>query len=256
MINDFYKVLIIILNFIIGYIFGSIPFSVILSKYIYKKDILSEGSHNPGATNVGRIISKKACVLTIILDLSKVIIPFIIIFLINTKVSSIALFFNEGYNLNSIYWYGYGNSLVELSYYIVLLGSFIGHAYSIFLSFKGGKIVSTFSAMIVSTTYLAFPLFLVIFLIILKIKKHVSLSSILTSTIFTIFTWVLFIIFSVTKDDSIINYFLFFGLGPRMSIYFPIISTLGSIILIYRHKVNIEKLLNHKEYKVNWIDHL
>jgi len=253
---DFLKVLIIVLNFIIGYIFGSIPFSVILSKYIYKKDILNEGSHNPGATNVGRTISKKAGLITIVLDLSKVIIPFITIFLINTKVIAINNFLNEGYDININYWYGKGSSLLELSYYTVLLGAFIGHSYSIFLGFKGGKIVSTFSAMIVSTTCLAFPLFLVIFLIILKLKKHVSLSSIITSSLFTIFVWILYIVYCVTLSTDIIKYFLFFDLGPSMSIYFPIISTLGSFLLVYRHKDNIKRLKEHKEYKVSWIDHL
>ena len=102
----------IIVSLIAGYIFGSIPNAVIISK-IKKVDIRNIGSGNPGAGNVAREIWKVWGVLVFILDVLKVLIPM----LLADKILHLNLF------------------LVG----ITGLSAVIGHCYSIFLKFKGGK---------------------------------------------------------------------------------------------------------------------
>ena len=102
----------IIVSLITGYIFGSIPNAVIISK-LKKVDIRNIGSGNPGAGNVAREIGKFWGILVFILDALKAIIPM----LLADKV----------FHLNA-FWTG-----------ITGLSSVIGHCYSLFLHFKGGK---------------------------------------------------------------------------------------------------------------------
>jgi glycerol-3-phosphate acyltransferase PlsY len=102
----------VILSLITGYIFGSIPNAVIISK-IKKVDIINVGSGNPGAGNVAREIGKFWGILVFILDILKTIIPMFLA--------------DKVFHLNS-FWTG-----------ITGLSAVIGHCYSLFLRFKGGK---------------------------------------------------------------------------------------------------------------------
>jgi glycerol-3-phosphate acyltransferase PlsY len=100
------------ISLIIGYLFGSIPNAVIIAK-LKKVDIRNIGSGNPGAGNVAREIGKIWGILVFVLDALKAIIPM----LIADKILHLSLF-----------WVG-----------ITGLFAVIGHCYSVFLHFKGGK---------------------------------------------------------------------------------------------------------------------
>jgi len=119
------------ISLIIGYIFGSISNAVIISKF-KKVDIRSFGNGNPGAGNVAREIGVFWGLLTFILDVLKTIIPMAIA----GKVFHLSLF-----------WTG-----------IAGLCAVIGHCYSLFLHFKGGKGVACSAGVL---TYL-FPKFSII----------------------------------------------------------------------------------------------
>jgi glycerol-3-phosphate acyltransferase PlsY len=102
----------IIVSLITGYVFGSIPNAVIIAKF-KKVDIRKTGSGNPGAGNVAREIGKLWGIFVFILDALKAVIPM----LIADKILHLSLF-----------WTG-----------ITGLSAVIGHCYSLFLNFKGGK---------------------------------------------------------------------------------------------------------------------
>jgi len=102
----------IVISLITGYIFGSIPNAVIIAK-LKKVDIRKTGSGNPGAGNVAREIGKLWGVLVFILDALKAVIPM----LIADRILHLSLF-----------WTG-----------ITGLSAVVGHCYSLFLNFKGGK---------------------------------------------------------------------------------------------------------------------
>ena len=101
---------------LLGYLIGSIPFGVVVSHLLGVTDPRTAGSKNVGFTNVLRVSGKKAGILTLIGDMGKG-------------------------------WFaGWMGTLVfhqEAAMFLVALASIVGHLYSVFLSFKGGKGVAT-----------------------------------------------------------------------------------------------------------------
>src|SRR5210317_1597976 len=111
---------------IISYLIGSIPTGVVLAKVTGKEDIRKSGSGNIGATNVTRLLGKKLGVLTLVGDVLKAVVPML-----------------------ATHWYfvqsGMPVSPSELDMAVTLSGgaAFLGHMYSIYLKFGGGKGVAT-----------------------------------------------------------------------------------------------------------------
>ena len=136
----------------ISYLFGSIPFGFILTKIILKKDIREIGSGNIGATNVLRSGNKLVGYLTLLLDVSKAIIPIIYI----------------KYNYSE---------LIFISSFCV----FLGHLFPVWLKFNGGKGVATYLGILISTNFYLGLVFGLIWVITFLISKYSSLSSILAS---------------------------------------------------------------------------
>jgi acyl phosphate:glycerol-3-phosphate acyltransferase len=148
---------------IIAYLIGSIPFGFLLTKMMGGGDIRQTGSGNIGATNVMRLLGKKAGYLTFILDSVKGIIPIIILSSLSIK-----------------------GSIEGVSHcYLVGFITIIGHCYPIWLKFKGGKGVATAIGVVIYS-YVAFAPDLIWVLLILtaiwfisyKLTKIVSVSSI------------------------------------------------------------------------------
>ena len=135
-----------------SYIFGSIPFGLLITKIFIKKDVRKIGSGNIGATNVLRTGKKSLAILTLLLDIFK---GYISVFIA-------ILFFRD---------------LV----YLAALICFIGHIYPIWLKFKGGKGVATFLGIILGFSFNLAFIFGIICLIILYIFKYSSLSSIIST---------------------------------------------------------------------------
>ena len=136
----------------ISYLFGSIPFGFILTKIILKRDIREIGSGNIGATNVLRSGNKLVGYLTLLLDVSKAIIPIIYI----------------KYNYSELI-------------FISSLCVFLGHLFPVWLKFNGGKGVATYLGILISTNFYLGLIFGLIWIITFLISKYSSLSSILAS---------------------------------------------------------------------------
>ena len=253
-----YRILILFGLFIVGYIFGSIPNGIIIGKIFYKKDPRNYGSHNTGGTNVGRSFSKVAGAATIVLDALKLMIPYLGAYYLFKYYTPICTLMDSVYDSsNLVYnWYGFGNSLIQLAIALVPFGAMIGHSSSIFLKFKGGKIVACFVGYMLLSTYLAVPLFILVFFIVLFKTKYVSLSSIIMSASFMVYSWIVYIIYVSTGSQQIASYLMWFNLTPSISIFFPILSTFGALLLIFRHRENIKRLKNGTESKVKWVDQL
>ncbi len=118
----------LLLACLIAYLLGSISSAVLVCKFMDFSDPRTQGSHNPGATNVLRIAGKKAAFLTLAGDILKGIIPV----------------------LAAKY---YGFSAFHLS--LVAASAFVGHLYPLFFRFRGGKGVATLLGV---TFALAWPL--------------------------------------------------------------------------------------------------
>ena len=154
------KTVILLICSLIGYLFGSIPTSIVIGKIFFKKDIREYGSKNAGGTNAGRVFGKKVGLIVIIIDIIKTIIPIIAAYFICKYTS-----------LNN-----YG--VTDYAYQFSAIFCIIGHCFPIFAQFKGGKGVSSFAAIIFCTNWLLTIIGLSIFFLVLKLKKYVSLSSI------------------------------------------------------------------------------
>ena len=137
---------------IASYLMGSIPFGLILTKIFLKKDIREIGSGNIGATNALRTGNKFIGYSTLILDITKAIIPVIYV-----KVN-------------------YSDLI-----YIASLCAFLGHVFPIWLKFKGGKGVATYVGILFSINIILGFVFVASWVFIFLLSKYSSLSSIIGS---------------------------------------------------------------------------
>ena len=135
---------------IISYLMGSVPFGLILTKVFLKKDIRDIGSGNIGATNALRTGNKLIGYTTLILDISKAIIPVIFV-----KINFPELIF------------------------VASLCAFLGHVFPIWLKFKGGKGVATYVGILFSINILLGTIFIISWIVIFILTKYSSLSSII-----------------------------------------------------------------------------
>ena len=149
------------LNFIgviiLSYLFGSIPWSLVIGKVFFHKDIRTEGSGNLGGTNAGRVLGKKVGITVIVLDALKAFFSM----LLASYIAKDAMIYAG-------------------------LACCIGHCFPIFAQFKGGKAVATsfgfflgIATFINHQYFFQFFLPLLIFLVSLYLCRMVSLSSII-----------------------------------------------------------------------------
>lgn len=142
---------------LIAYLLGSIPFGYLFTKRATGKNILESGSGNIGSTNVERIAGKNISLLTQLCDMLKGLLPVAAILILQ---------------YNSII------SLARFLVYYVAFASIVGHDFSVFLKFKGGKGVNTtLGASILLTPFAVLISVLVYFLVKWR-TNYVSLGSI------------------------------------------------------------------------------
>ena len=137
-----------------SYLLGSIPFGLILTKIFLKKDIRNIGSGNIGATNALRTGNKLIGYSTLLLDITKAVLPIIYI------------------KLNHVDYI-----------YIASLSVFLGHVFPVWLKFKGGKGVATYVGILFAINLIYGFIFAISWFITFLISKYSSLSSIIASII-------------------------------------------------------------------------
>ncbi len=143
---------------LISYLFGSIPFGLLLTKIFLKKDIREIGSGNIGATNVLRSGNKILGYSTLVLDILKAVLPILYV-----------KFFMNDY------------------LYVSALSIFIGHVFPIWLKFKGGKGVASYLGILCCLDIFTALIFGVVWISIFILFKFSSLSSLLASLTIPIF---------------------------------------------------------------------
>ena len=141
-------------SLLISYVLGSIPFSLIIGKVFFKKDVREFGSKNLGGTNTGRVLGKAAGVSVMALDHLKAIAAIFI-----TKMII-------GY---------FAPELMTLALCLSSLCIVIGHCYPIFAKFKGGKAVACSYGILFASNIYIYLIASLSFLTILKLTKYVYL---------------------------------------------------------------------------------
>jgi glycerol-3-phosphate acyltransferase PlsY len=196
--------------FVTAYLLGSIPSAVWYGEAYFGIDIRKFGSGNAGATNTFRVLGKRAGTIVLMIDILKgwtaTMLANILFFLSVIDVSQILTF-------------------------KLLLGSaaVLGHLFSIFVKFKGGKGVATSLGMVLAMNPQVALVCIAIFILVLLISQYVSLSSIIAS-----FAFPMMLVFGVFGEANI----LLIGFGFLLF-----------VVVVAAHHKNIQRLLNGSESK-------
>lgn len=185
---------------ILAYLIGSFPTGVIIGKYFFHKDIRKYGSGNIGTTNTFRVLGVKAGILVFLVDFFKGTLATCLPQLLKLGPHHLALLFG--------------------------LVAILGHAFPIFLKFKGGKAVATSAGFLLGYNLHFFLVCAVIFFPLLFITSMVSLTSLI----------------------SVVAIFIasFFTQDPALTIF----SGLLVILIYWSHRSNILRLKKHQENMV------
>ena len=182
---------------VFAYFLGSISSAILLSRIMGFQDPRSEGSKNPGATNVLRIAGKKAAFLTLVGDCLKGFIPVLL-----------------------GRWLELDSSILAM----IAFAAFIGHCYPVFFGFQGGKGVATAIAATVAFNWIVGAILIAIWLLFAKVFRISSLAAIISFATLPVTVW-------------------WFQRGWEETVIFAAIS----VILIWRHRSNIQRLMQGTE---------
>lgn len=180
---------------IFAYFLGGIPFGFLFVRFALGKDIRTMGSGNIGATNVHRSAGGKAGVIVLLLDIAK---GFLAVWIAGLLTH---------------------NAPEALACTAVAV--MLGHAFPIFLRFRGGKAVACFIGAFLYIAPLALLAVLAVFVVVVAFSKYISLGSIAASLLFPIAVWQI--------------------MHPAPPIL--IASVFAALLIVLRHRGNIERLV-------------
>lgn len=184
---------------VVSYLLGSVPFGFLIAK-LKGVDLRSSGSGNIGATNVYRVVGKREGLITLVLDVAKGTIPVVIFSLIFPKEQ-----------------------------YINVISGFsavLGHDFSVFLRFRGGKGVATSYGVTLPVYPLASLVGAFIWITILLTTRLSSLAALLSFLIATLI--------ALSSPDYVVR------------IFFIVLY----ILMVFKHKDNLKRLFNKEENRI------
>lgn len=196
------NILLIVLMIVIAYFLGSIPSGLWVGKLLYNKDIRLEGSGNIGTTNAFRVLGTRAGIIVLVVDILK-----------GTLAASQPYFFHLYPQVNPL-----------------LIGIFasLGHTFSIFDNFRGGKAVATSAGILLAYNPPLFLLAAGVFVAMLLLTSMASVASMVgISTIFVI---------ALVEHDLILS----------------IVAGLLTILVFIRHRSNIVRIIKGQESMVSF----
>jgi glycerol-3-phosphate acyltransferase PlsY len=180
-----------------SYLLGAIPTSYLVGRWFKGIDLRQHGSRNLGATNLYRTLGWRYAVPAGLFDVAKGALPVL----------------------------AFGPQAPAVPYFPIWCGlmAVIGHVFSVFVGFKGGKGVATAAGMVIGLAPLAFPVVLVVWAMVVWLTGYVSLGSILAAALFPVADWLL-------------------HPGRRSPVTLAIDLALACFI-IWKHRANIQRLL-------------
>lgn len=193
---------------LIAYLLGSVPSGLWIGKIFYNKDIRETGSGNLGATNTFRVLGKKAGIAVTLMDIFKGTAAVLLL--------HIPVFADTGVHPLSLG-----------------IASVIGHMFPVFAKFRGGKAVATSGGVVLGYSWPFFLLLITSFLLVLKLTKIVSLTSMVMG--------------GVALTYAVINYI------RTGDLYLLIVIAILSVFIFYRHRANIGRIKAGTEPKVKWL---
>ncbi|MGA1846919.1 glycerol-3-phosphate 1-O-acyltransferase PlsY [Deferribacter abyssi] len=185
---------------VIAYFLGAIPTAYLIVRIFKGVDIRTVGSGNVGATNAGRVLGFKGFLVVFFVDMLKGFFP---------------VYLAKNFFGDSIYLY------------LVAFAAIIGHIFTVFLNFKGGKGVATGVGVFIALTPLNVLYAFLVFVITVASFKMVSLGSIVSAIILTILVWI-----------------------NEQSIYLKVFTLILALFIIFKHRENIKRILSGTEKKI------
>jgi glycerol-3-phosphate acyltransferase PlsY len=193
-----------LLSLAIAYLMGGIPFGYLLVRLSTGKDVRTSGSGNIGATNVLRTTGRGVAVVTLLLDIAK---GFVSVWIAATLTGDDS-------------WWTSAAALAVMA----------GHAYPVFLGFKGGKAVASFIGAFLYLTPLPLFAVLVVFVAIVIATRYISAGSVIAAGMFPLGVWLI--------------------LHPPEPVL--IAALIAGAFIVARHRGNIERLHAGTESAFVW----
>lgn len=192
-----------VISFVLAYLFGSMPFGYWIGKLFYHKDLLKLGSGNIGTTNTFRVLGTTAGVTVLILDI--------------LKGSAGALMANI--------W----GTTPSWTHMVIGLGAILGHTFSMWIGFKGGKAVATSMGVLLTYNPIMFIIAFAIFLLVILFTSMVSVASMVGFTLVSLLSifWL---------HDWLLS----------------TIAVALTIFVFYRHRANIARIKSGTESLVHF----
>jgi acyl phosphate:glycerol-3-phosphate acyltransferase len=210
---------------IFAFLLGSIPFGLLIAR-IKGVNIREQGSGNIGATNVLRVIGKRYGITCLLLDALKGFIPVVI---------AISLIRFQGMNnpvtVAALLPYSQDFPMLTAQLFQVITGlcAVLGHNYSPWVGFKGGKGIATSTGVLIAMMPAAIVILIVVWLLVFLISRYVSLASIVAAAVLPLVT-----LWGSWFHGKIQN-----GTWNKPLFFFTLII---GILAIWKHRSNIERL--------------
>lgn len=203
--------MITVLLILIAYVLGSIPNALWVGKTFKNIDVREHGSKNTGSTNAARVLGPKLGVFTLILDILKGALPTYLGIVLGANLLTRAA------------------GIDKLDIIVIGMAAILGHTFSLFLKFKGGKAVATTLGVFLVLVPYAILILLVVFFVIFGLTKYVSLASIVSAVALPI------TVYLTTRHIPL-----------------TILGIIIGLLVIIRHKENIKRLINGTESKLSF----
>ena len=196
---------------VVAYLLGAIPWSLIIGLRFYKIDVRKEGSGNLGATNVLRVLGAKAAAVTFVLDVAK-----------GTVAAGLALLIVPAAQ--------YGDAVTQWALLAATMAAILGHSYSPYIGFKGGKGVATAAGALLVLTPYPWPILFLTWLLVIALFRMVSLGSIVIAIEFPLLC-------------------ALFYPGDWVLIGF---AAIAAALVLWRHRTNMVRIVRGAEPKVSF----
>ena len=203
--------MITVLLILIAYVLGSIPNALWVGKTFKNIDVREHGSKNTGSTNAARVLGPKLGIFTLILDILKGALPTYLGIVLGANL------------LTRI------TGIDKLDIIVIGMAAILGHTFSLFLKFKGGKAVATTLGVFLVLVPYAILILLVVFFVIFGLTRYVSLASVISAVALPI------TVYLTTRHIPL-----------------TVLGIIIGLLVIIRHKENIKRLINGTESKLSF----
>lgn len=202
---------------IVAYLLGSVNSAIIVSKILYRDDIRKHGSGNAGLTNMHRVFGLKAAGLTLLGDVMKTVFAVLLSLLLFGFTYKLALCTNP-------------------LAYIAGVFAVIGHAFPVYYGFRGGKGVLATATMALVVSPIIFAILFLIFVLIVKLSKYISLGSVSVA--------ILYPVFLNAYSEVLLN---------RPPFWTTVFSTIIlAIFIVWLHRENLKRINDRTESKFSF----